>query len=117
MLLNSPLVIASTTVIGFLFWLFVGPSVAGDAASRDIESGLHPLSYSAPVGKFDYLAGRFLAAFALNALIMLAAPAGMWLGMHWPDVEPEILGPWRPAAFALSYLLIALPNAFVATAL
>ena len=81
MLLNSPLVIASTTVIGFLFWLFVGPSVAGDAASRDIESGLHPLSYSAPVGKFDYLAGRFLAAFALNALIMLAAPAQI----KWKD--------------------------------
>ena len=40
----------------------------------------------------------------------------MLLGMHWPDVEPEILGPWRPAAFVLAWLLIALPNAFIATA-
>ena len=31
--------------------------------------------------------------------------------MHWPDVEPDIVGPWRPAAFVLAYLLIALPNA------
>ena len=77
---------------------------------------MHPLSYTAPVPRFEYLAGRFLAAYALNALILLAVPAGMLLGMHWPDVEPEILGPWRPAAFVLAYLLIALPNAFIATA-
>lgn len=115
-LVNAPLVIGSTTVVACLLWLFVGASVAGDAAARDIETGLHPLSYSAPVGKFDYLGGRFLAAFALNALILLAVPAGMYLGMHWPDVEPEIVGPWRPEAFALAYASIALPNAFIATA-
>ena len=91
-LLNAPLVIASTTVVGCMVWLFIAASVAGDAASRDIESGLHPLSYTAPVPRFQYLAGRFLAAYALNALILLAVPAGMLLGMHWPDVEPEILG-------------------------
>jgi len=115
-LLNAPLVIASTTVVGCMVWLFIAASIAGDAASRDIESGLHPLSYTAPVPRFQYLAGRFLAAYALNALILLALPAGMLLGMHWPDVEPEILGPWRPAAFVLSYFVIALPNAFIATA-
>ena len=95
MLLNSPLVIASTTVVGCLAWLFLAASIAGDAAARDIESGQHPLSYTAPVSRFDYLAGRFLAAFALNATILLAVQAGMVLGMHWPDVEPEIVGPWR----------------------
>ena len=115
-LLNAPLVIASTTVVGCMVWLFIAASVAGDAASRDIESGLHPLSYTAPVPRFQYLAGRFLAACALNALILLALPAGMLLGMHWPDVEPELLGPWRPAAFVLAYFVIALPNAFIATA-
>ncbi|KGQ19254.1 putative membrane protein [Lysobacter dokdonensis DS-58] len=115
-LINAPLIVASTTVVACLFWLFVGASVAGDAASRDIESGLHPLSYTAPVSKFHYLAGRFLAAYALNAMILLAVPAGMLLGMHWPDVEPEIVGPWRPDAFALAYVSIILPNVFIATA-
>lgn len=114
--LNVPLVIASTTVVAGMLWLFIAASIAGDAAARDIESGLHPLSYSAPVSKFDYLAGRFLAAYALNALILLAVPAGMLLGMHWPDVEPELLGPWRPEAFLLAYVAIALANAFIATA-
>ena len=116
LLLNVPLVIASTTVVAGMLWLFIAASIAGDAAARDIESGLHPLSFSAPTPKFQYLAGRFLAAYALNAVILLAVPAGMLLGMHWPDVEPEILGPWRPEAFLLAYLMIALPNAFIATA-
>ncbi|NUS59475.1 MAG: ABC transporter permease [Lysobacter sp.] len=114
--LNAPLVVASTTVIACLLWLFLCASIAGDAASRDIESGLHPLSYTAPVSKREYLGGRFLAAFALNALIVLAIPAGMLLGMHWPDVEPEILSTWRPAAFVLSYLVVALPVVFIGTA-
>ena len=116
LMVNSPLVIASTMVIGCLLWLFVAASIAGDAAARDIESGMHPLTFTAPVRKLDYLGGRFLAAYALNALILLAVPAGMLLGMHWPDVESEIVGPWRPAAFVLAYVLIGLPNAFIATA-
>ena len=81
LLINAPLVIASTTVICCLLWLFIAASVAGDAASRDIESGLHPLTYTAPVTKLEYLGGRFLAAFALNAMILLAVPAGMLLGI------------------------------------
>ncbi|GGD48306.1 ABC transporter permease/M1 family aminopeptidase [Pseudoxanthomonas indica] len=116
LLLNAPLVIASTTVVAGMLWLFLAASIAGEAASRDISSGLHPLSYSAPVSRFQYLTGRFLAAYALNAGLLLAVPAGMLLGMHWPDVEPEIIGPWRPVAFLLAYLSIALPNAFLATA-
>lgn len=116
LLLNAPLVIASTTVVAGMLWLFLAASIAGEAASRDISSGLHPLSYSAPVSKLEFLGGRFLAAFALNAGLLLAVPAGMWLGMHWPRVEPEILGPWRPLAFLLAYLSVALPNAFLATA-
>lgn len=116
LLLNVPLVIASTTVVAGLLWLFLAASIAGDAAVRDIETGLHLLGYSAPVSKFDYLAGRFLAAYALNAMILLAVPAGMALGMLWPDVDPKLLGPWRPEAFLLAYAMVALPNAFIATA-
>lgn len=117
MLLNAPLVIASTTVVSGMLWLFLAASIAGDAAARDVECGMHPLSYSAPVSRFEYLGGRFLAALALNAMVLLAVPAGMLLGMHWPDVEPEIVGPWRPEAFVLAYAVIAGPNAFLATAL
>jgi len=115
--LGAPFVIAARTVVGCLIWLLVAAYVPGDAAARDAETGMHPLTYTAPVSKADCLGGRFLAAFVLNALILLAVPAGILLAVYSPEVEAEIRGPFRPAAYLTAYALIALPNAFVITAI
>jgi ABC-2 type transport system permease protein len=55
--LNSPFVIATATVFGGLFWFLVAALVAGDAGARDVETGMHPLIYTAPVSKAEYLLG------------------------------------------------------------
>ena len=34
-------------------------------AARDVQTRMHPLTYTAPVSKADYLGGRFLAGFIL----------------------------------------------------
>ncbi len=114
--LNSPFAIAKTTVFGSLVWLLVAAAVAGEAAARDVATGMHPLTYTAPISKADYLGGRFLAALVLNALILLAVPAGILLAVYSPGVDAELIGPFRPAAYLTAYAFIALPNAFVATA-
>jgi hypothetical protein len=44
-----------------------GRGVGGAAAARDVQTRMHPLTYTAPVSKADYLEGRFLAAFVLKA--------------------------------------------------
>lgn len=117
LMLNAPWVIAMVTVIGSqMAWLVAAP-LAGDAAARDVQTRMHPLTYTTPISESDYLWGRFLAAFVLNALILLAVPAGILLAMHSPGVEPEILGPFRPAAYVSAYIFLALPNAFVGTTL
>lgn len=116
-LLNSPFAVAKTTVIGSLIWLLVGAAVAGEAAARDVATGMHPLVYTAPVGKAAYLGGRFLAAFALNALLLLAVQAGILLAIYLPGVDAALIGPFRPATYLTAYAFLALPNAFVATAL
>jgi ABC-type transport system involved in multi-copper enzyme maturation permease subunit len=116
-LLNAPLAVAKTTVFGSLVWLVMAAAVAGDAAARDVATGMHPLTYTMPVSKAAYLGGRFLAAFVLNALILLAVPTGILLGVYLPGVDAELIGPFRPAAFLTAYAFIALPNAFVATAI
>jgi len=115
--LNSPFAIAKTTVFGSLIWLLVAAVIAGEAAARDVATGMHPLTYTAPVSKADYLGGRFIAALVLNALILLAVQAGILLAVYSPGVDAEIIGPFRPAAYLTAYGFIALPNAFVATAL
>lgn len=113
---NSPFVIAVVTVFCSLFWLLVGAGVAGEVAARDVETGMHPLTYTVPVRKAEHLGGRFLAAFVLNALILLAVPLGVLLAVYLPGVDAEVVGPFRPAAYLTAYGFLALPNAFIVTA-
>ncbi|HYF65868.1 MAG TPA: ABC transporter permease, partial [Herpetosiphonaceae bacterium] len=114
---NAPFGIAFATVLGGVVWLLIAASIAGDAAARDAQTRMHPLMYTAPVSKAAYLGGRFLAAFALNGLLLLAVPAGLLLALLTPAVAVESLAPFRPAAYITAYGLIALPLAFVATAI
>jgi hypothetical protein len=116
-LANSPSVIAASTVICNLLWVVMATGVAGSAAARDVKTRMHPLIYATPISNADYLGGRFLAAFALNALILLAVPAGIVLALFLPRVEPAILGPFRPAAYLSAYFVLALPAAFAVTAI
>lgn len=94
--LNAPSVIVSATIFGGVIWLLIAAAVAGEAAARDAETRMDALIYTAPISKADYLGGRFLAALALNALILLAVPAGILLALLVPGLEAELLGPFRP---------------------
>ncbi|MDQ3516830.1 MAG: hypothetical protein M3466_00310, partial [Gemmatimonadota bacterium] len=114
-ILNSPFIITTVTVFSCLIWLLVGSAMAGEAAARDVQTGMYPLTYTMPVTKVEYLGGRFLAAFALNALVLLGVQLGSVLGVYAGGVDPEIIGPFRLAAYFAAYAFIALPNAFIAT--
>jgi ABC-2 type transport system permease protein len=115
--INSPYVIAVVSVFGSLFTFVVAAAVAGEAGARDMSTGMHPLIYTAPISKAEYLGGRFLAAFALNALILLAVPIGVILSVYTPGVDAAVIGPFRLAAYLTAYAFIALPNAFMGTAI
>ena len=109
---NSPYDIAQDTVLTGLLWTLMAPAVAGSAAARDVQARMHPLVYAAPISKADYLGGRFLAAFVLNALILLAVPLGILAALYLPGMEPGVVGPLRPAVYLSSYGVLALPTAF-----
>jgi ABC-2 type transport system permease protein len=116
-LANSPYGIAATTVICNLLWVLMATAVTGSAAARDVQTRMHPLVYTTPVSKADYLGGRFLAALVLNALILLMVPAGILLALLVPGAEPEILDPFRSAAYLSAYVVLALPTALSVTAI
>ena len=113
---NAPFVIAVMTLIGSMMGLLAAAQLSGDAGARDVETRMAPLVYTTPVGKAAYLRGRFLAAFVMYAVILLALPLGLVLAALVPGPEPELIGPLRPAAYLGAYVFVALPNAFVATA-
>jgi ABC-2 type transport system permease protein len=112
---NGPFIIAAMTLLGSTMALLVATALAGDAGARDAQTRMAPLLYTTPVGKSAYLAGRFLAAFGLYALILLAVPLGLLLAAFVRS-ESELFGPFRLAGYLGAYVFIALPNAFVATA-
>jgi ABC-type transport system involved in multi-copper enzyme maturation permease subunit len=114
-ILNSPFIIAAVSVFSCQIWLMIAPAVAGEAAARDVHSGMYPLTYTSPVSKTEYLGGRLLAAFVLNALILLGVQVGSLLAAYGPGANPDIIGPFRPAAYLAAYGFIALPNVVIAT--
>ena len=113
---NSPFTIAQETLLASLLWILMAAPVAGSAAARDVQTRMHPLVYTTPISKADYLGGRFLAAFVLNALILLAVPLGMLATLLFAGKEPEIVGPYPPAVYLACYGVFALPTAFTFTA-
>src|SRR5688572_4576031 len=114
-ILNSPFIITTVTVLSCQIWLLLAPAVAGEAAARDVQTGLYPLIYTTPVSKTEYLGGRFLAALVLNAVILLSVQAGSLIAVYALGVQPDFIGPFRPAAYLAAYGFIGLTNAFIAT--
>lgn len=114
---NSPYIIAATTVFCCIVWNLAAAAVAGEASARDIQTGMHPLTYTTPIRKLDYLGGRFLAAFALNAMIMLAMPLGIISGVYIPVVDAEVIGPFRIIPYVNAYFFISIPTAFLVTSI
>lgn len=115
--LNSPYDIAFLAALGGIVWLLMAPSIAGEAAARDPQTRMDSLMYAAPISKAEYLGGRFLAALVLNALILLALPAGRLLGQLSPTIEAGRLDQFRFATYATTHAVITLPFAFVCTAI
>jgi ABC-type transport system involved in multi-copper enzyme maturation permease subunit len=93
----------------------MAPAVAGSAAARDAQTRIYPLIYAAPISKADYLGGRFLAALALNALLLLAVPLGILCALLVSGANAGT-GPFQIATFLSAYGVFALPTAFTFTA-
>ncbi len=113
---NAPVVIGLITIIASMLSLLVTAAVASDAATRDGELRLDSLLYTTPLRKGLYVSGRFLGAFAVNALLLGAVPLALLMATWMPGMGPELLGPFRAEGYLTAYFFLALPNAFVATA-
>ena len=117
-LFNAPLAIAGATVIVSMLGLLVTAALVGEVATRDAQTRIEPILFTAPITKRAYLGGRVLAAFSLNALLLTAVPAGVIIAaLLQRSMAPDLVGPFRPAAYLGAYFFLALPNAFVTTAI
>ena len=107
---NAPGLIAALMAVMSMVLLPVTATVFGDAAARDLETGMHPLVFTSPLQKSGYLGGRFAAAFVINALLLAIVPIGLAFVELHRGAHPELLGPFRASAFIYPYLILMLPT-------
>lgn len=114
---NAPITISAVTVLTSLVLLLLSAAVAGDAATRDAQTRIAPLLYTTPISKRAYLGGRFLGAFAVSALFLAPLPFALIVLPKLAYVDAALVGPVQPLAYVVAYFWIALPNAFISTAI
>jgi ABC-2 type transport system permease protein len=113
---NSPVAIARTMLFFTLLYMFVTTAFVANVVVRDDETGFGPILRSTRITKLDYILGRFAGAFPAAALAFLAVPLALWLGSLAPWLDPETLVANRLSHYAFGYLVLALPNIFLTSA-
>ena len=114
---NSPFLVTFALGLMGLFYLFVITSFVANAVVRDDVTGFGPMIRATPVGRSQFLAGRFLGGLAIAILGYAAVPLGIALGAAMPWVDPETVGPGGFATYAWPFLIIAIPNLILSSAL
>ena len=111
--LNAPKMIANASAVLGGIGMLVTAGIFGDAAARDVHWRMHALFYTSPLRESRYLAGRFLAGLAVNAVLLLGIPLGLLLASVMPYMEAGKFGPVQMAAYVQTYVLLLLPNLVV----
>jgi ABC-2 type transport system permease protein len=114
---NAPYAIAVATGVFTLFYLFVITAFVANAIVRDDSSGFAPIVRATPVTRAQLVLGRFLGGFTIALLGYIALPFGMAAGSVMPWVDPETIGPQVISYYAWPFLLFAVPDIFLMSAL
>jgi ABC-2 type transport system permease protein len=117
LLATSPMALANLTRGVSILSVPITSALAGRAVHRDFETRIHPLFFTTPISPSAYLGGRYLAAVAANLLVLLGIPLGLMTAAAMPWVEPDRIGAFSLAAYAMPFLLIVVPNVLMTAAL
>ena len=115
--INSPHAIFM--IITSMAWLgmFIPVVFLSSVVMRDHQLDTEGLFFTRPVTEFDYLAGRFLGAFAVCCVVLLVAPLAILAGSFAPWLDPETVGPLRPFDYIYNYLVFGAANLLIPGAL
>ncbi|MEL6929957.1 MAG: peptidase [Cyanobacteria bacterium J06600_6] len=115
--INSPSQIFQTTIWYTIFGILAASAFVAETFVRDSNYRMESLILTTPIKKWNYLGTRFIAAFAITLMAFSAYLVGMSLGTVLPGLNPFALGAFRPDAYLVSYLLFAIPNLFIVSAI
>jgi hypothetical protein len=110
---NSPYALAQTVAILGMFGITVMAAIMGRAVQQDVEYRTQSFFFTAPIGKLEYLGGRFLGALGVLLVVFASLGLGAFLATLLPGMDAERLGANRWAAYLSPYASVLLPNALV----
>ena len=116
-LVNSPYVLNIIITYITFFGIVITAALAGQATYQDIDTHSTALFYTAPITKFDYLAGRFLGSLATQLLVFSSVGLGAWAATLLPWIDRTRLGPQIALAYWIPYFISVLPNLIVTSAI
>jgi ABC-2 type transport system permease protein len=116
-LVNSPYALNSIISYVAFFGLVITAAIAGQATYQDSASNSTSFFYTSPITKFDYLAGRYLGALAIQLVIFSSVGLGAWIGVHLPWLDGTRVGPNFPLAYLQPYFLLVIPNLVLTSAI
>lgn len=116
-LVTSPFALCVIIAYVSFFGVIVTAALAGQSTYQDVDSNSTAFFYTAPITKFDYLAGRFLGALAVQLIVFASVGLGAWAGTRTPWLDPARVGPGTFSAYIQPYFTLVVPNLILTTAI
>lgn len=114
---NSPYVIMQVVTSLMAFGLIVISGVFGTSIYRDFEEGVYQMFFTKPIGKLDYLGGRWLGSFVITVFIFSGMILGLMIGKFMPWADAARLAPINLWHHLQPFLLFAVTEIFFTGAL
>ncbi|MFI5154246.1 MAG: ABC transporter permease subunit [Chitinophagales bacterium] len=117
---NAPIVLTKFFTIFSLFMMVVTAAIMGAPIYRDLEYNTHEYYLSYPITRNGYFWGRFLGSFLFVLLIgstlIWGSMTGIFLGPKLGWLSPDLVGPFNLKNFFQPFIIFALPNLLLTSA-
>ncbi|HEY0372643.1 MAG TPA: hypothetical protein VGD79_11615, partial [Thermoanaerobaculia bacterium] len=114
---NAPYVIMQFLLVMSIFGILTTTAFVANSIHRDFELGTDALFFSAPIKKYQFLAGRFFGSFSVAVLVYLGVIGAVVIGSMMPWIEKERLGPFVPWHYIYALVVMIVPNLLLAGAI
>jgi len=110
---NSPYVLTYAIGLISLTIIFSITIQVAQSFLKEYETKFDPIIFTTPISKFNYLASKFITAFAIAALSFLMFILGMLFGHQMSWLSKDEIGSFELINYFWPYLIIVLPNIFL----
>lgn len=107
---NSPYAILNMIMAMATFVFLLFPNIVGESIHKDYKYNVHKVMYSFPFSKRDYFFGKITSALTICLLLLLCIALGLFVGLNFPGVNKDLIGPHCITPYIHTYLVYIIPG-------